>query len=161
MLNQVLDNFRKASETSMQMQQDFRKASETSMHMQQEMLKKWMGQWPTMLPATDGTAWAEQAQTLQKRWLEGVTEVMNKHREKLDAQYKAGIAAIEDAFRLTEAKTPEDYRRMTEDLWKRSFETLKGSAETQIHDLRKAVEKWFELAEKAKVSEPSLAKLES
>jgi hypothetical protein len=135
MLDQVLDNFRKASETTMQIQQ--------------EMLKKWMGQWPTT-PATDGNAWAEQAQTFQKRWLESVTEIMNQHREKLDAQYKAGIAAIEDAFRVTEAKTPEDYRRMTEDLWKKSFETLKSSAETQIQDFQKAVEKWFELAAKAK-----------
>jgi hypothetical protein len=135
MLDQVLDNFRKASETTMQIQQ--------------EMLKKWMGQWPTT-PDTDGTAWAEQAQTFQKRWLESVTEIMNKHREKLDDQYKAGITAIEDAFRVTEAKTPEDYRRMTEDLWKKSFETLKSSAESQIQDFQKAVEKWFELAAKAK-----------
>ena len=146
MIDQVLDNFRKASETTMQIQQ--------------EMLKKWLGQWPTT-PDKDGTAWAEQAQTFQKRWLESVTEIMNQHREKLDAQYKAGIAAIEDAFRLTEAKTPEDYRRMTEDLWKKSLETLKSSAESQIQDFQKAVEKWFELAEKAKVSETALAVRES
>jgi len=136
MLDQVLDNFRKASETSMQMQQ--------------ELLKKWMGQWPMATPSTPGAAWAEQVQSFQKRWLEGVTEVMNKHREKLDAQYKAGITAIEDAFRVTEAKTPEEYRRMTEELWKKSFESLKGSAESQIHDFQKAVEKWFEMATKAK-----------
>jgi len=137
MLDQVLDNFRKASESTMQMQQ--------------EMLKKWMGQWPTAFPATTGTAWAEQAQTFQKRWLESVTEVMNKHREKLDSQYKAGIAAIEDAFRVSEARSPEDYRRMTEELWKKSFETLKSSAETQVHDFQKAMEKWFEMVTKAKL----------
>jgi len=137
MLDQVLDNFRKASETTMQMQQ--------------EMLKKWMGQWPTANPSTPGAAWVEQAQSFQKRWLESVTEVMNKHREKLDSQYKAGIAAIEDAFRATEAKSPEEYRRMTEELWKKSFESLKGSAESQIHDFQMAIEKWFEMATKAKV----------
>jgi len=101
-------------------------------------------------PVDPGAAWAEQAQSFQRRWLEGVTEVMNKHREKLDAQYKAGITAIEDAFRVTEAKTPEEYRRMTEDLWKKSFESLKGSAESQIHDFQKAIEAWFEMATKAK-----------
>src|SRR5689334_16033019 len=69
MLDQVLDNFRKASETSMQMQQ--------------EMLKKWMGQWPTSTPTNPGAAWAEQALSFQKRRLESVTEVMNQHREKL------------------------------------------------------------------------------
>ena len=78
MLDQVLDNFRKASESSIQMQQD--------------MYKKWMSQWPTTPPASGG-ALAEQMQTFQKRWLEQVTELMTKHREKLDSQYKAGIAA--------------------------------------------------------------------
>jgi hypothetical protein len=138
MLDQVFDNFRKASESTLQMQQD--------------LFKKWTTQWPTTPPATAGTAdWTEQAQAFQKRWLESVTEVMSKHREKLDAQYKAGISAIEDAFKVTEAKTPDDYRKMTEELWRKSFETLKTSAETQIQEFQKAVEKWFELMEKAKV----------
>jgi hypothetical protein len=144
MLVQVIDNFRKASESTLQMQQD--------------LFKKWTSQWPTTSAGAPGTApWAEQAQAFQKQWLESVTESMTKHREKLDAQYKAGISAIEDAFKVTEAKTPEDYRRMTEELWRKSFETLKSSAETQVHDFEKAVEKWFEMLAKAKVlvQEPS------
>jgi hypothetical protein len=136
MLDQVLDNFRKASESTVQMQQD--------------MYKKWMSQWPTTPPASGG-AWSEQMQTFQKRWLEQVTELMTKHREKLDSQYKAGIAAIEDAFHVTEAKTPEDYRKMTEELWRKSFETLKSSAEAQVHDFQKAVDTWLEAMTKAKV----------
>jgi len=135
MFDQVLDNFRKASESTMKMQQ--------------ELLKKWMGQWPTPPLADSGTAWAEQVQTFHKRWLESVKEVMTKHREKLDAQYKTGISAIEDAFRVTEAKSPEDYRRLTEELWRKSFDTLKSSAEAQIQDFQKAVDKWFELTAKA------------
>lgn len=138
MLDQVLENFRKASESTMQLQQD--------------LFQKWTSQWPTTSPAPAGnTAWAEQAQAFQKRWLESVTDIMTKHREKLDTQYKAGIRAIEDAFRVTEAKTPDDYRRMTEELWRKSFDSMKNSAETQIHDFQKAVEKWFELMPKAKV----------
>jgi len=135
MLDQVFDHYRKASESTIQMQQD--------------LFKKWMNQWPAPESASD-TAWAEQAQSYQKRWVEGVTEAMNKHREQLDAQYKAGINAIEEAFRVTEAKTPEDYRRMTEDLWRKSFETLKSSAETQARDFQGMVEKWFELMPKPK-----------
>jgi hypothetical protein len=144
MLAQVFDNFRKASESTLQMQQD--------------LIKKWTTQWPTTSAAAPGTAWAEQAQAFQKQWHESVTEFMTKHREKLDAQYKTGISAIEDAFRVTEAKTPEEYRKMTEELWSKSLETLKSSAETQVHDFEKAVEKWFEMMAKAKglVQEPSL-----
>jgi NCAIR mutase (PurE)-related protein len=137
MLDQVFDNFRKASESTLQMQQD--------------LIKKWTSQWPTTSAAAPGTDWAEQAQAFQKQWLESVTEIMTKHREKLDAQYKAGISAIEDAFKVTEAKTPDDYRKMTEELWRKSFETLKTSAETQVHEFEKAVEKWFEMMTKAKV----------
>ena len=40
---------------------------------------------------------------------------------------------------------------MTEELWRKSFETLKSTAETQVRDLQKAIEKWFELVSKAKV----------
>ena len=138
MLDQVFDNFRKASESSLQMQQ--------------ELFKQWMSHWPAIPTSASsaGGAMAEQAQSVQKRWLENATEMMNKHRESLDSQYKAGIRAIEDAFRVTEAKSPEDYRRMTEELWRKSFDTLKSSAETQIRDFQAAVEKWFEMLAKAK-----------
>jgi hypothetical protein len=138
MLDQVFDNFRKASESTLQMQQDF--------------FRQWVNQWPTTPPASaTGTAWVEQAQTFQKRWLESVTELMNKHRETVDAQYKAGIRAIEDALRVGDAKTPDDYRRISEDIWRKSFDNLKSSAETQARDFQAAVEKWFELIAKAKV----------
>jgi hypothetical protein len=136
MFDQVLDSFRKVSESTIQMQQ--------------ELFKQWVSQWPTTTPTSPEGGMAEQAQTLQKRWLETVTEMMNRHRESLDAQYKSGIRAIEDAFRVTEAKTPEEYRRMTEDLWRKGFETLKGTAETQIRDFQTAVDKWFELTANAK-----------
>src|SRR5438105_3078270 len=91
MIEQVLDNFRKASESTLQMQQ--------------ELFKQWAGQWaaPGATTAGNPAALAEQAQTFQKRWLETVTELMNKHRESLDAQYKAGIKAIEESFKVAEA----------------------------------------------------------
>ena len=100
---------------------------------------------------TDPSAWTQQAQTFQKRWLETLTEMMNKHRESLDAQYKAGIRAIEESFRVSEAKSPDDYRRMTEELWRKGFENLKSSTETQIRDFQAASQKWCELVAKAKV----------
>jgi len=137
MLDQIFDNFRKASESTMQMQQD--------------MFKQWVSQWPATPPGAAGNAWVEQVQAFQKRWLENATEMLNKHRESLDTQYKAGIRAIEDAFRVTEAKTPDDYRRMVEDLWRKNFENLKGTAEGQVRDFQQGVEKWFEMLPKVKV----------
>jgi hypothetical protein len=147
MLDQVFDNFRKASQSTLEMQQD--------------LFKQWVNQWSATPPAPAtasapagagaGAAPADQVHEFQKRWLESVTDLMNKHRESLDAQYKAGIRAIEEAFQLTEAKTPEAYRKISEDLWRQGFESVKNSADTQVRVFQAAVEKWFELIAKAKV----------
>ena len=142
MIDQVFDNFRKASESTVQLQQEF--------------FKQWTSQWTAGAPtlpgvSIDAAAWTQQAHTFQKRWLETLTEMMNKHRESLDAQYKAGIRAIEESFRVNEAKSPDDYRRMTEELWRKGFENLKSSTETQIRDFQAAAQKWCELVAKAKV----------
>src|SRR4051812_24499456 len=94
-----------------------RKAAESTMKVQQDMLRNWTMQWPQMFgaqafgfpltgspSAMPGAAWLEQFGEAQKKWADTVTEMLNKHRESLDAQYKAGIRTIEDAFRVTEAK---------------------------------------------------------
>lgn len=70
MFEQVLDSVRKMSESTIQMQQEF--------------YKQWMSHLPTtamMSPASTGGGVAEQAQSLQKRWMDSVTELMNKQRE--------------------------------------------------------------------------------
>ena len=135
MFEQVFDSFRKASETTLQAQQD--------------LFRQWMSQWPmfpmdTTTPGSKGAA-SEQARSFQKQWNDTVTALMTKHCEALDAQYRAGIRTIEDALRTTEAKSPEEFRQLTEELWRKSFEVLKQTIENQIHDFQTAVEKWSEL----------------
>ena len=87
----------------------------------------------------------EQVRTFQKQWTDSVTTLMTKHCEALDAQYRAGIKTIEDALRTTEAKSPEEFRRLTEELWRKSFEVLKQTIENQLRDFQVAIEKWSEL----------------
>ena len=65
--------------------------------------------------AMPGAAWLEQLSEAQKKWGETITDMLNKHRESLDAQYKAGIRTIEEAFKVGEAKDPQQFRRLTED----------------------------------------------
>ena len=135
MFDQVFDNFRKASETTLQAQQN--------------LFHQWMSQWPmfpmdSTAPATKGVV-SEQARSFQKQWTDTVTALMTRHCEALDAQYRAGIRTIEDALRTTEAKSPEEFRQLTEDLWRKSFEVLKQTIENQIRDFQLAVEKWSEL----------------
>lgn len=139
MFDQVFDSFRRATETTLQAQQD--------------LFRQWMSQWPMfpMAPgATAGGAAGEDVQSLKKQWTDSVTALLTKHCDTLDAQYRAGIKTIEDALRTAEAKSPEEFRRLTEELWRKSFEVLQQTIENQIHDFHAAVEKWSELVTRAR-----------
>jgi hypothetical protein len=109
----------------------FRKASESSLQMQQEILKHWTERWAASAPQTPNVS-SEANQRVQKRWLALGIELLNKHRASLDGTYAAGIQLIEQSFGAAEAKSPEEYRRLTEDLWRKLFATYKSQAEAQF-----------------------------
>jgi hypothetical protein len=117
-----------------------RKASESSMQMQQEMFRNWTR---LLLSATPGVgaAGGDWDRTSHKRWLELGLEMLNKHRESLDSTYKAGIQIIEQTFSLTEAKSGDDYRKVVEDLWRKLFDLQKEQAESQFRDFQAWIEK--------------------
>lgn len=125
-----------------QLFESFRKASESSLHAQQEMFKQWMQQWPSAPLLTAGIPgdWVD----VQKRWIESATEALNKHRSLLDSNYKSGIDVIGQAFRVSEAKNPEEYRRLVEDLWRKLYDTFKTQSEAQFRELQSVTEKWIE-----------------
>ena len=127
-----------------QMFESFRRASVSSMQMQQEMFKQWTQQFPST-PLNAAGVSAEWVQKLQKRWMEYTIESLNRHRESLDGMYKSLIQVIEQSSRLSDAKTPEDYRRSTEDLRHKMFETFKDQSEAQLRDFQKSAEKWFDV----------------
>jgi hypothetical protein len=134
MFDQILENYRKATEATLQFQQ--------------MMLRSWGQQWPPTfgmpIPAEVG-AWPEQFHKAQKKVGETITDMLNKHRETLDAQYRAGIRAIDDAFRVGEAKDPEQVRKLVEELWRHSYESLKSLAESQMRDHQTLTQKWFDV----------------
>jgi hypothetical protein len=115
MVDQIFDSFRKASESSLQMQQ--------------EMLRYWTDRWGAVPTAT--VASGDAARNVQKRWVELGVELLDKHRASLDSTYSAGIQLIEQAFRATDARSPDDYRRLSEELWRKLFETYKSQSEAQ------------------------------
>jgi hypothetical protein len=136
MLDQMFDNFRKASESSLQMQQ--------------EIFKQWAEQWPAM-PLNAAGVSADWVRTFQKRWIEFATDSLSKHRESLDSMYRSNIQLMEQTCRLSEAKSPDDYRRMVEDLWRKMFTVCKDQSESQLRGFQKGVEELFEMVPKAKV----------
>jgi hypothetical protein len=130
-----------------QILENYRRATESSMLFQQMMLRNWTEQWPQAFGVTMPKAsLPEQVYTIQKKLGETISEMLNKHRETLDAQYRAGIVAIEDAFRVAEAKDPQQFRKLTEELWRHNYECLKSLAESQMRDIQGVMQKWFELA---------------
>src|SRR5689334_20919883 len=105
----------------------FRKASESSLQAQQDLFKRWVQQWPSQ-PLGSNAATSEWTDAWQKRWLESTSEALNKHRELLDATYTSGIEVIEQTFKVGEAKSPEDYRRLVEALWRKLSDNFKAQS---------------------------------
>ena len=131
-----------------QMFESFRRASETSLQMQQEMFKQWSQPWFAAPPNPVGAS-AEWGGTFQKRWFELAIEILNKQRESLDATYRAGIQVLEKTLRVSEVKSAEDYRHAVEDVLKKMYENFKSQAETQLREFQKLAEKSFEIVQKA------------
>jgi hypothetical protein len=131
MLDQVIESFRKASESSMQMQQD--------------LFKRWTQQWFTTTSGNGTATAAEWGGPLQRRSMDLAIEALNKHRESLEATYRSNIQVLEQAFRVSEARSPEDCRRMIEDLWRNVLAIMKDQSETQFRELMRWTEKLFEV----------------
>lgn len=128
MLEQVVDNLKKATETTL--------------NVQKEMFEKWVALWPGT-PAV-GNKLPEQAQQAQKRWVEFVSDLVQKQKEVLEKQFQAGIKNLEN-FKLTEVKGPEQFQAQTMELWKKSFDCLRQAYEAQMGVVLAAAGKWSEM----------------
>jgi hypothetical protein len=127
----------------------FLKVSESTLHAQQEFFHQWISQWPMFpiasIPSGNNVNVSEQARLFQKQWADTASALLTKQCDALDAQYRAGIRTIENVLRSSELKSPEEYRRLTEDLWRKSLEQLKQTIDGQIRDFETAIEKWSDL----------------
>jgi hypothetical protein len=126
--------------------ESFRTATETGLHMQQEMFKKWLALWPGVPVSVPN--FGEPFRQFPKKWAESVGELLKRQREVMETQFKAGLEGIEKAFRLGEAKTVEELRARTLELWQKCFETLKKTYEAQLIEFQAAMDKWAELVTK-------------
>ena len=141
--------------------ENYSKAVESTLRLQQEMLRHWTMQWSpfgtqvfelpltgtsTSASETPAAAWLERLSTAQRKWAEAVTDMLKRHQETLDEQYRAGIRAIDDEFRVGEARDPEQFHRLSEELWRRNCEVLKTAVASQMHDVQSVMQKWYEAA---------------
>jgi hypothetical protein len=125
--------------------ENLRKTADATIRMQQELFTKLVSLWPAQpaLPAAFGEPLA-----FQKRWTEFVGDQIKKQRESLESQFSAGLKSIEEAFRVGEAKDPEELRARTVELWRKAFDFQRQVCEAQLRDLQAVVTKWSEPAAK-------------
>jgi hypothetical protein len=128
-----------------------RKASESSFKLQQDALRSWTQGWfnaPGVAPGVSN----EFSATFQKRWVDLTIDLLNKHRASIDAAYKSGIQLIERAFRATDARSPEDYRDMVEDVWRQVFDTIRTQSESQMREFQKWADESFDTQKRPKAA---------
>ena len=90
--------------------------------------------------------WARNA---QKRCINLATEILERQRESFDALFKSTINLLQQTSQISESKSPEDYRRATEDLWRKWFESVKSHSETQFRDVQTFAGKSLEIVQSA------------
>jgi hypothetical protein len=127
--------------------QNIRKAAEANLKLQQEAMQQWTGLWPGM--PTSQPAWVDKVQKFQKQWTETVSELVTKHREVLDQQYQAAVESLDAAFKVSEASTPEEFRRRSEQFCRKAVDCLKEITESQVKEFQDSAAKWTQLVTKA------------
>jgi hypothetical protein len=98
-----------------------------------------------MVSATSLKACEEQIQWFQKWWVQTVRELLRGQRETVEAQFEASQQYIEKAFQIGEARSAEEVRARTLELWQKGFETVRQVSEAQARDFTVAIKKWGEL----------------
>jgi hypothetical protein len=131
-----------------QLFETYRKTSESWLQMQQDMFKNVVQQWLSASPNAAGVA-GDWSKTFQKRWIELAVEILNKHRESIDAMYRSVIQLIEQSSRMSEAKSSEEYRRIVEEMWRKWFESVKTQSESQFRDVQNWAGKSLEIVQSA------------
>jgi hypothetical protein len=125
---------------------DFRKATEATLQIQQDLFRQWVTFWPAFPKVQP--SWVEQFQQFQKKWTQASAELTRKYLEAWDKQYKAGVESLEGALRMAEAKDPAELRQLVLGLWHKSFDSLKELAQTQVHNFQTTFERCMEPVQK-------------
>ena len=133
MYDQVLDNMKKAADTSLQMQQ--------------EAMRQWTALWPGM--PTPQSIWTDKVRDFQKQWANAISDLAHKHRNTLDRQYQAAIESLEEALRVNESSNPEEFRQRTEQFFRKSLDCMREASEAQLKEYQETMNKLCELVTKA------------
>ncbi|MEQ8785926.1 MAG: hypothetical protein RIC55_06490 [Pirellulaceae bacterium] len=129
--------------------QSVRKAAEANMKLQQEAFQQWANFWTGAAQPLVPAPQMEQVREIQQKWTSAVSQLAHKHREVLDRQYDAAIASLDDALKISDAKTPEEFRQRTEQFYRKTIDCLREMSQAQMSEFQDMVSKWGELATKS------------
>jgi hypothetical protein len=122
--------------------ESLRKAQESSMQMHQEMMNYWAQPWRMASSSENGQEWGRD---LQRRWADLTLELLDKHRASLDSMYRGAIQVIEQSFKLAQARSAEDLRQTSEELWRKLMEVSRDQSETQLREVQRWAERSFQM----------------
>ena len=126
--------------------QNVKKATEANLKLQQEMFRQWSTLWPVQTPQT---VWIDKVRQFQHDWTTTVSDLARKHRDVIDRQYQAALESLDAALSVTEATNPEEYRRRSEQLCRKTLDCMREVSETQLKEFQDTVTKWTDLITKA------------
>ncbi len=124
---------------------NIRKAAETNVKMQQEIFQHWTHFWPVPTPQS---VWIDKIRDFQKQWSSTISDLARKHRDVIDKQYQAAVESLDAALRVIESTNPEEYRRRSEQMCRKTIDCMREISETQLRKFQDAVAKFMELATK-------------
>jgi hypothetical protein len=130
-----------------QLLDDFRRSSESMLLIQQDLLRQWQRLLLSTRPGIGEQA--DWEKSLYKRWRELALEALHKHREMVDSTYKSSNEIFERALRIPDARSPDEYRQVVDDIWSQAFASLKERSESQVRDFYNMASVAFELSHKA------------
>jgi hypothetical protein len=84
-------------------------------------------------------------QTFRTQSVGLISDLARKHRDVIDKQYKAAVESLDAALSITDASTPEEVRRRSEQLCRKTLDCLREVTELQVREIRDAFAKWTEL----------------
>ncbi len=122
------------------------KAVEANLKMQQDMFQQWMTMWPG-LPSPQAML-LDKMRDFQRQWSNTISDLARKHRDTLDRQYQVALESLEETLRLSESTNPEEFRKRTEQLCRKSLDCMREVSEAQMKEFQEATKKWSELVMK-------------
>ena len=125
---------------------NMRKAAEANLKLQQDVFRQWTNLWPGF--PNPQSVWLDKFRDFQHQWVTTISDLARKHRDTLDRQYQAALESLEEALRVTESSNPDEFRKRSEQLVRKTFDCVREISETQMKEFQEAITKWSEMATK-------------